>query len=266
LAEPGALNRENRGLRGYQGFFLALTLVVMIIVILIAPNLTTAVIVIGLITNLFIISSQVTLHAVRHLVAQRQGSAHVRMTRGLGGIDEALGASVMVNPGPGVLAASPMGGLALGGAEAFTTATTAPPGAGAPAFPYVPTTSPVKPGTPERYPGAIDFGQTGQAVVGDEAPALGHVDWDAAARDEVPEGNPFDPGRIASPQAAAPCVDDDALLMYDGDELNVLQVRSRNNPERVWAGIYRRKALVARYVEEELDQAENQRWWGNSEV
>jgi len=143
--------------------------------------------------------------------------------------------------------------------EEFTMATTAPPGEGAPAFPVVPETEPPA----EGYPGAIDFGET---TVGDEALALGHVDWGEKARDNVPVGNPFSTNRVASPQAAPPCVDDDAIALYDGDELNTYQVRSRNNPERVWAGIYRRKALLDRYVREELDERENTRWWGAQEV
>ena len=213
---------RDRGPRERSDLFLALTVVVILIVILIAPDLTAAALAAGLAASLYVLSARPE--------PARPGPAETKAARGSGGR-----------------------------AEAFTTATTAPPGAGAPAFPRVPLTA----GRPaERYPGAIDFGRAGH----DEAPALGHVDWDAAARDDVPAGNPFDPGRVSSPQAAAPCADDDALLALDGDELNVLQVRSRNDPERVWAGIYRRKALVARYVAEELKMAEQRRWWGNHEV
>jgi len=225
-----------QGLRGYQGLFLALTLVVMMIIILSTKDIATAIIVIGLITNFLIISSQLTL----------MGDRHVKITEKT---SKDLATSVMVNPDPSLLVSL------RPGAEAFTTATTAPPGAGPPAFPVVPDTH-----MSTQYPGAIDFGD------GDEAPALGHVDWDAADRDNVPEGNPFDLDRIQSPQAAAPCIDDDAIAIYDGDELNTYHARARNDPERVWAGIYRRKALVDQYVREELDEQENSQWWGNHEV
>lgn len=109
------------------------------------------------------------------------------------------------------------------------------------------------------YPGAIDFGD-------DTTPSLGHADWDAYARASVPEGNPYSHSRIASPQAAPPSVDDDAIAFYDGDELVTHHARSRNDPERVWAGVRHRKALVDQYVREELDERENIRWWGVHET
>lgn len=246
---------QKRGLKGYQGFFLALTLVVMLVILLTTRDLTTAILVIGLITNFLIISSQLTLLGDRHML----GDADT-----LEGVDKQANHSVMVTP-PGALFAPVAEGMADGPdaysdqKESFTMATTAPPGAGPPSFPNIPDTSDVD----STYPGAIDFGKTSE---GDEAPALGFVDWDAAARDNVPRGNPFDTDRIANPQAASPCVDDEALALFDGDELNAYQVRSRNDPERVWAGIYRRSAMIDRYVREELDERENTRWWGNHEV
>jgi hypothetical protein len=269
---------KRRGLNGYQGFFLALTLIVMIIIVLTTKELTTAILHIGLITNFCIISSQLTLLGDRHLATS--GAC-------LGEIDQDLATSAMVNPAPGLATFDSGSNLMASLSEPMArrpgarppqvapnapvhgTIDAPPPGArerftggaGPPAFPKTPETT-----TVAAYPGAIDFGETGVPVVGDEAPALGHVDWDAAARDGVPVGDPHDLDRIANPQAAAPCVDDDAIAIYDGDELMAYQARSRNDPERVWAGIYRRKALVDRYVREELDERENAQWWGAHEV
>ena len=253
------LSGDDRGLRGYQGFFLALTLVVMIIIILTVDNLMTAVVMIGLVTNFLIISSQLTLLGDRH-VATTSRAAHNP------------GASVMVTPPLGLFEGTAAFATADGFAaaekrgpsrEAFTMATTAPPGAAPPAFLSLPETR-----FPEKYPGAIDFGAEAPPfrLAADEAPALGHLDWAAADRDHVPVGNPYDLDRVASPQAAGPCVDDDATAFFDGDELNTYQARSRNNPERVWAGVFRRKALVGRFVREELDERENTRWWGAGEL
>lgn len=262
---------ERRGLRGYQGFFLALTLVVMIVIILSAESLTVAIVMIGLITQFLIISSQLTLLGDRHVAVSEGGRARA---------GRALDNAVMVLPAP-----------AAALVEGFTGATTAPPGAGPPAWARIPvgdrdegesrgeggdgdksggggrdkSDGGAGEGAAEEYRGAIDFGGEG-AETGDQAPALGHSDWDAAARADVPEGNPFDPGRVARPQAAAPCEDDDAFAIHDADELVTYQNRSRNVPERVWAGIYRRKALVERYVREELDERENSQWWGAHEV
>lgn len=281
------LDPNRRGYDEYQGLFLALTLIVMIIIVLTTKELTTAILLIGLITNFLIISSQLTL-----LATSRDGGKGA----GLGEIDQDLATSVMVNPAPGLLTfdsgSNPMARFSepkvrrpgarppqvalnapvhgsidtppRGGRGCLTGATAAPRRAGPPAFPKTPETTAVA-----AYPGAVDFGETDVPVVGDEAPALGHVDWDAAARDGAaaePRGNPYDLDRIANPQAAAPCVDDDAIAIYDGDELMAYQARSRNDPERVWAGVYRRKALVDRYVREELDERENTQWWGGHEV
>lgn len=233
-----------------QNFYLALTLVVMIVIILVTGELATAVLLIGLIANYFIISSQLVL-----LRAWREAEKQQTSSLDSSEIGQGLATSVMVNP-------AGLAGFGARTAEPFTSTTTAPPGAGPPAFPRVPASAAVA----GDYPGAIDFGKTGAAVAGDRALALGHVDWDAAAKDSVAEGNPLDLDRVANPQAAAPCVDDDAIAIYDGDELLAYQARSRNDPERVWAGIYRRKGLVDRYVREELDETEDTQWWGRHEI
>jgi hypothetical protein len=243
---------------GGSSAFLALTFVVILVIALLAPDLMTAVLLIGLIANFFIISTQMSLLHDRAAACGPAASVEERARAAL---------ASMVNPPSGVWSSG--GGFSPrsrpdSAREAFTGATTAPPGAGAPAFPNVPRTTPGS--APPEYPGAIDFGGTDYPVVGDEAPALGHADWAEASRVSVPAGNPYDLDRISSPQAAPPCIDDDALALYDGDELTAYQVRSRNEPERVWAGIYRRKALVDRYVGEELDERENSRWWGAGEV
>lgn len=233
------------GVNGYQGLFLALTLIVMIIVLLTAKDLTTAILVIGLVTNYLIISSQLTFLGDRHTKHQKKG------------LNGGAASAVATNPPPALFAPT-------GSYESFTTATTAPPGAGPPDVVSMPETH-----AEVSYPGSIDFGNLGDedgGIASDEAPALGHTDWTTADRDGAPEGNPFSTNRVSAPQSASPCVDDDALAFYDGDELNTYHVRARNDPERVWAGIYRRKALVSNYISEELDERENSQWWGNHEV
>lgn len=265
-------------MQGNQGYmFLMLTVVVMLVVVIMSKNLTTALLIISLLANFLVISTQVIYLKDRH----EYGYDH--------GYPPAAGPapSLWAPPPPAAPASSgftvdkmvarrrPQDGRngrinrlgarpdeSLGAREKFTMSTTAPPGAGAPSFPNV-----VAPSAIESYPGAIDFGEGGPAAgAHDEAPALGHSDWDKKPRDSPPLGNPYDTDRIESPQGAAPCVDDDAIAIYDGDEQNTYQVRSRNDPERVWAGILRRKPLVERYVKEELDERENTRWWGDHEV
>lgn len=245
IAHPGS------GLVGYPGFFLILTFIVMIVIVLTTRDLKSSMILIGLITSFLIISSQLTFLGDRHMTGGPSANRSAAGRPAVMPMDMSMAFSEAMTSGD-----RPSG-------EAMTSggATTAPPGAGPPAFLGVPETA----DDTAAYPGAIDFGTRGE-VDGDEAPALGHTDLYEAARDNTPEGNPFSAERVAAPQAAGPCVDDDAIAIYDGDELLAIQARSRNDPERVWAGNYRRKAHVGRYITEELDEEENKRWWGAHEV
>ncbi len=249
------LDGSRPGIGGYQGVFLALTLVVMLVIVMLSKDLPSALLVIGLITNFFIVSSQLTLLGDRQVAdAERRGPPAPGLSSAV--FDSPAG----VTPEGAALLAS-LGGSSAAerlapGREAFAPAP--------PAFPVVPATWG---GLPGPYPGAIDFdGEAGPGAPGEEAPALGHLDLSAAARDGAPEGNPFETGRVAAPYAAAPCVDDDAISGFDGDEQNTYQARSRNDPTRVWAGVFRRKELIDRYVRSELDERENCRWWGVHEV
>lgn len=83
----------------------------------------------------------------------------------------------------------------------------------------------------------------------------------------APEGNPFAYGKIATPAAASPCIDDEANdAEMDADELNTYQARSRNDQTRVDAGTMRRRRDLDKYLREEVDQYEDQWWWGRHEV
>jgi len=230
------------------GFFHALTLVVMIIIILTARELKTAILVIGLITNFLIIGAQLTLFSDRYSSESSQN------------LDLLDSASLAANPSPSAIIGD--ANLLANVSEGFTGATTAPPGPSPPAAVFLPPTGPAA----EKYPGAIDFDESPLSQITDSAAAVGHSDWDEADRDSVPLGNPYDLGRIASPQAAGPCVDDDAVAVLDGDELMAYHGTARNDPERVWAAATRRKAFVGRYIREELDETENTRWWGDHEI
>lgn len=127
-------------------------------------------------------------------------------------------------------------------------------------------------GFPGPYKGAVDFGEY------ETAPELGHVDrtGDPYAvmagqgadygPDWFPYGNPYDTDRIAGVLAAGPCVDDEAVAVFDADELNTYQVRSRNDPYRLAAGALRYKEQLAQYTSSELDEEQDSRWWGRHEV
>jgi hypothetical protein len=157
--------------------------------------------------------------------------------------------------------ATPNGG---GRRARFAGAAASPPGNAPPDFPYIgPALAKSGP-----YPGAIDgdlpplWGPEG----GDQAALWGHPDRVAGP---PAEGSPYDTDRIGGPWAPGPCAAEGvggSVAIEDGDELLAYQGRARNDPERVWAGLRRRKALVERFAAEELDMEENKRWWGAHEV
>jgi hypothetical protein len=208
-------------LRGSQGLFLALTFVIMIIIVLSTKELSSAMLLIGFITNFLIISSQLTLMGDRNTVNDSE-TKYNRYRRALGE------SPVMVTPLPGVV------GNFVGGAPAEQY-----PGAIGPAEQYPGPIGPAEQypgaiGPAEQYPGAIDF---------IESPAQNIKQ--AAGRDGACKSYSDDSG---------------------ADDFVVSQTRSRNNPERVWAGIHRRKALIDRFAGEELDEEGGTPWWGSHET
>lgn len=113
------------------------------------------------------------------------------------------------------------------------------------------------------YPGAIDFGKTPH-VGTDEAPSYGYLTWSDQQRDSTPFGNPFSLNRVAPPQAAPPCHDDDALTFLDADEQMALQLTARHDSARVQCP--HRYEIVSTYVMDELDERENKIWWSVHET
>lgn len=212
--------------------FAAFTFVVIIAVIFICRDLMTTFFVVGLLTNFLILSSQLYLYGSRAEGVAATGFAGRPAERFVGvPPDSYLGGAhdADVVGEAGDAAGRDLGRPAPGAARAD-----------------------------EDYFGAIDLS--------DEAFALGLADWKAAARDDAPEGNPFSAGRVAPPQAAPPCVDDDAVNVLDADELNTVHARARNDETLVWAGVRERKTVVDGAVREELDERENTYWWGVHEI
>ena len=174
---PAMFSFKDKGVKGYEGFFLALTFVVMLVILVSSKDMTTALLTIGLITNFLIISSQLTMI----------GDRNIKMDA----------AAAVAPPSAAALISASQSNF------------------------HDPEFDSVADGA---YPGAID----------------------------VPEDR-----TLRSP------VGDSALL--DGDERITHQVRSRNDPERVWAGALQKKAFIEPYVAEELADAEDRPWWGRHE-
>lgn len=120
------------------------------------------------------------------------------------------------------------------------------------------------------YPGAVELADDYDEARGDAPDSFlqwGHRDRMALDAPNAPEGNPFAYGKIATPAAASPCVDDEANdAEMDADELNTYQARSRNDQTRVDAGTMRRRRDLDKYLREEVESSENLWWWGRHEV
>ena len=70
-----------------------------------------------------------------------------------------------------------------------------------------------------------------------------------------------------APTAAAAWVDDEANDMeLDADEACGNNALSRNDATRVTAGTMNRRRDLDKYLREEVEMAENKRWWGRNEV
>ncbi|MDE2097646.1 MAG: hypothetical protein KGL39_10395 [Patescibacteria group bacterium] len=114
-------------------------------------------------------------------------------------------------------------------------------------------------GSAQSFPESVDIGS-------DDSFAYGHHDRRAYAKNPR-EGNPFDLSRTAAPEAAEPCVDDEADNdSYDADERNAYQVRSRNDSTRVDAGTMRRRKEMDKYFRSEVAAQEEIPWWGRHEI
>ncbi|GFR91267.1 hypothetical protein ElyMa_002588600 [Elysia marginata] len=231
-------NKRRRGLDTYQGVFMVLTLIVMIIVVLSAKDFATAILLISLMTNFLIISSQLTLifGGYNHGAADcgKEENGFCRLDRSLASLETvdrvdptALEDGVTAELFESKVQTRPS-------QETFDT----PHRGNATAMSPLRTKAPDSFLESAAYPGAIDFKGIDSPDVGGEVLGL------------------FGSGS----EALSMPYDD------DGNGLMALQARSRNEPERARTGVYRRKALVDRHVGEELDEHEKMCWWGAEEM
>ena len=79
--------------------------------------------------------------------------------------------------------------------------------------------------------------------------------------------NPYQLNRVQS-GANAVCdygLGSESRNTHDADRKNVTHARWRNDPYRVAAGVMRKRDQMAKYVGEELDEAEHRQWWGRGD-
>lgn len=115
-----------------------------------------------------------------------------------------------------------------------------------------------------KYPGAVPSIESGEYEY--KGLYRGGL-TDREIMDILPDGNPMNLGRDASPAAACPCIDDEANNdEIDGDERITYQLRARNDETRVIAGLMNRRSELDKFLREEVEQEENSRWWGRQEI
>jgi len=145
---------------------------------------------------------------------------------------------------------------------------------------------PITPVPPHiQYPGGLDhlftsrgganydFGATGPAGLGAVyTPVDERLQSRWSAGGDGPAIGPYDPymlNRIESRAGPAACETgyaSEAYNSFDADRQMVEHGRWRNDPARAAAVVRNRKAHVQKYVEEELQEKENEPWWGRWDV
>ena len=246
--------------RGPQRFWFVLTLVVMVVIVYLSDTLSTALLYTSLLTQFLVITTLATGIGEKH--------------------DKALGVDDVAVAGGAVFVPSAL--------QSFDS------------DPEHFATSPVAKETPFSrdvpYPGGLSPADLAGAQydvgpVPDIPAGFGSVYSPAgmefaagADGPQLPPYNPFQLNRLASRAEPGPRTvpmheaissgfgpvgmdaANEARRNFDGDRMMVEHARWRNDGQRVAAGIMRRKAHVEKYVREELDEKENEPWWGRFEL
>jgi len=209
-----------------QRYFLVLSLVVIVAVVMLAPNLTTAVIIVGLMTNFLFMSTQL----------MQLSNQHQRTLGEPGGgrPDPNVGISAGFRDEPE--------GFGNYGAAAHSRMGAAPYQGAVTLKPFGPDAGDVGPYRAPMYTEAPESGGT-----------------------PIPIQDRYNLDRIGGDSRQNPC-EHPAVDVFDADERNVHLVREKNDAHRVVAGGMRRKDQLSRYLKEELDEEENSHWWGQWDV
>lgn len=251
--------------RGPQRVFFVLTLIVMLVIIQLAGSLGEALMYTSLITQFLVITTLATGVAEKHDKALSPAGAAV------------VGGAGVWYPG----AYQQFDSDPEHAVEGFATSP----------MEFAPGGTHMNPDL-EGYPGGLepsdlygagyDIGATATLPAGSGAiysPTSGAFATGADGP-ALPPYNPFQLNRLASRAEPGPRTTygrdgpvpigmdlaNEARSNFDGDRMMVEHARWRNDGQRVAAGIMRRKALVEKYVREELDEKENEPWWGRHEL
>ena len=116
------------------------------------------------------------------------------------------------------------------------------------------------------YLGSIDD-QIFSNLALNENTKYGFTDLSKNENHNSPDGNPFNLMNTSAPVMAPIPVDEEANAdTLDFDKLNTYQAKWRNDATRATVGTMNRLRDMKPYLTEELEETENQQWWGNHEL
>jgi hypothetical protein len=222
-----------RFLQGKQSGFFVLTFILIVAIVCLSDTVEHALIMVGLLTNVLIITAYTTELYKQHTEESSKTRAHPEQSSGPMGLPPARTAYTN-----GQAPLPPNGDDGGDGA----------------AVPY--------PGglAPEELAGLL---HARKDVTGAVYPTTDTFQRAPAF------GNPHNMSSLQHPEEPPACAGGEAGNAYDvldADEQQISQARSRNDPYRAAAGALRRKDLVDRYLTSELDEEEHRYWWGRTEV
>ena len=261
-----------KALTGGLGIYIALVLVVFIAIIYTSKDMTTAVVMIGVLSNSLRISVQ--LHDDVARIGDDNKAIEVKKLENLVELER------LREKHPNLVGVAEMEARVHDDGDAPPPArhdgSDAPPharhdGGGAPARSRVGGARAHGHAAPERSRHGEEAAAD-EAAYYDEADERGHERFTSGhggahhGHDEAGEhGAGHYRGAVDYDSAGEGAGEGDETTPPTADEQNARQVRSRNVPERVWAAARKRKGAVEGYVAEELDEKENSVWWGQHE-
>lgn len=219
-------------LGGRQNMFLVLSILVVIIIIMLSPDIKTAIIPITLITNVLIISTQ-----TMHIDNSKRENRECRQQQNTVSAVAPWTMSGFQDEPDKFASRDFTKDTSMADMTPLSYSVAGPPG-------YGPTYSPM-----DMQPGTH---------VSDRTPMeLNPYQLNTVASRGEPWGSPETCGAFGDNPYA------EARNTFDGDRQVVEHAKWRNDPYRPLAGRAKKQELIKKYMGEEIDEEENRQWWGN---
>jgi len=260
-------------LGGRQGFFLGVTFVLTVVLVWLSQDLTTAVLLISLVTNYLITSSQLNIISSGSIMPAGSVTANsvpdavaLGVSSGFCSRPRPEEAEILSDLAAQVETPIQAGGL---GAEQYGSLRSNNGGplrhnGGGPPQGY-------KSGAPQGYNGGLDHVfEEGGLPLQIRADPGGPVY--PPRREGLPQvrDTPYNPTLVRrdAPRGDYRTIPGSVRMTHDADhKIAAFQLRHAGaDPYRAKTGTVRRKALLAPHVHDELRDHENRDWWGNSDL